>query len=119
MWIWIFIGIMIPAVALAIARECGWFKHGLTKYRGVWMRGDHADKIKTEQNRAVYIVGTKEYPRIRYGDEKQDWGAETQPCHDCGAVRGEFHVPGCDVERCPVCGDQAITCNCQYEGVQK
>jgi hypothetical protein len=32
-------------------------------------------------------------------------------CHDCGAAKGNLHHPGCDVERCPVCGLQAIGCD--------
>lgn len=35
-----------------------------------------------------------------------------QPCHDCAVVKGQYHVPGCDVERCPVCDEQAAFCNC-------
>ena len=38
-----------------------------------------------------------------------------RPCHDCGAVKGEFHVVGCDVERCPVCKGQAISCDCDIK----
>jgi hypothetical protein len=52
-------------------------------------------------------------PRIRYGDEPDDWGADHQPCHDCGAIKGEYHAEGCDVERCPVCGGQAMCCDCE------
>ncbi len=35
-------------------------------------------------------------------------------CHDCGAKEGELHDFGCDMERCPFCGGQLITCGCIY-----
>lgn len=36
-------------------------------------------------------------------------------CHDCGSREGELHLPGCDMERCPFCLNQLITCDCCYE----
>jgi hypothetical protein len=36
-------------------------------------------------------------------------------CGDCGAKHGGFHHPGCDMERCPRCGDQLISCGCLSE----
>ena len=38
-------------------------------------------------------------------------------CHDCGVVEGQIHEYGCDVERCPFCGHQLITCGCKYEAL--
>ena len=34
-------------------------------------------------------------------------------CPDCGAEPGKQHEQGCDVERCSVCGNQKIGCNCK------
>jgi len=36
-------------------------------------------------------------------------------CHDCGVAEGHLHEPGCDMERCPFCGGQLITCGCANE----
>ena len=39
-------------------------------------------------------------------------------CHDCGIVnkRGNYHHFGCDIERCPICGNQLISCGCLDKG---
>jgi hypothetical protein len=36
-------------------------------------------------------------------------------CHDCGCQEGEIHELGCDMERCPFCGGQLISCDCRYK----
>lgn len=36
-------------------------------------------------------------------------------CHDCGVHEGQTHEYGCDMERCPFCNGQLISCSCIYE----
>ena len=38
-------------------------------------------------------------------------------CHDCGAEEGQSHEFGCDMERCPFCGSQLISCGCCYKHI--
>lgn len=49
-----------------------------------------------------------ETERIPYGEESLPW--ESDPCHDCWAERGELHKKHCDVEECPICGGQLLSC---------
>ena len=40
-------------------------------------------------------------------------------CGDCGAKCGGFHHLGCDLERCPRCGAQLISCGCWTDGLEQ
>ncbi|MCH9828045.1 MAG: hypothetical protein K0U79_09900 [Gammaproteobacteria bacterium] len=83
-------------------------------YNGARMIEGWPEKIEQAQTEALVFIAGTEHERVRYGDEEEDWGAGKRPCHDCAVQNGQFHVPGCDVERCPVCGGQAINCDCDY-----
>jgi hypothetical protein len=46
-------------------------------------------------------------------EEAQKLARDNPPvCSDCAVKLGEFHDPGCDMERCPVCLRQRISCGC-------
>ena len=36
-------------------------------------------------------------------------------CHDCGVMPSRFHHPGCDVQECPLCGGQMLSCGCRFD----
>lgn len=57
------------------------------------------------------------YEQVKVGDPG-DWyedAGEDAVCGDCGAHYGEYHHPGCDIERCPICGGLAISCDCRLD----
>lgn len=58
----------------------------------------------------LYINSTR-YDRIPFGLEQENDGFYDH-CSDCGAVRGQHHKSGCDMEKCPRCGGQLISCEC-------
>jgi len=77
-----------------------------------------SQKVKTEK------LHGKRYRRVKYGDEvweaadpEPEWWKEIAktPCHDCAAVGGQYHCEGCDVEQCPRCRNQMISCDCKLK----
>ena len=49
-----------------------------------------------------------------YGSE-EDWPTDGRPCGDCGVAEGGLHHVGCDIQRCPRCAGQFISCGCRWD----
>lgn len=55
------------------------------------------------------------YERIKYSSQR-DFTDKIFPfCGDCSAIDGEYHIFGCDLEACPKCGNQLISCECDIK----
>ena len=59
------------------------------------------------------IVNAKPYTPLTKEEEKH----LPKRCHDCHCRLGNYHHDSCDMERCPRCGGQALSCECNLEDV--
>lgn len=76
-----------------------------------WCRKEMTDKktIRCAGNKVVVFPDKTKLPSLKYAPTPED---PEQLCPDCNVKPGEAHHPGCDMERCPKCKGQLITCGC-------
>ena len=69
-------------------------------------------EVELAQTLTHYPVGGGLLARTRYGDECFGRRPSMVPCHDCGVTKGQLHIPCCEVEECPNCLTQLLSCDC-------
>lgn len=57
-------------------------------FRGARVAPHWPARIRAAQTETTCMIGGVEMPRVRYGDDLDDWGAKEQPCHDCAVIKG-------------------------------
>jgi hypothetical protein len=66
------------------------------------MAGGWADQIVAAQKFKRISIGGKRRSRVRHGAAKDSELDFAHACGDCAVVKGQFLVPECDVEQCPI-----------------
>lgn len=75
---------------------------------GWWTRGSDPEPPITQ----CYVCSAQAYDLGDFIDCKNCGIVKRARCHDCGVLEGELHELGCDMESCPFCGGQLISCGC-------
>src|SRR5208283_25399 len=94
---------------------CRYFRTECTTFNGFVVYKSFMEEQKYTH---IILLGDK-YERIRFGQERLSvknqeisLGYYEYACHDCDAVEGLYHSLGCDVEVCPRCNGQLLSCGC-------
>lgn len=73
-------------------------------------------EFKRSQGVKTLQIEGKQYDRIPCGFERGDFAefAIDTDCSNCGVLTGFLHLLPCDLEQCPKCLQQALSCSCSY-----
>ncbi len=104
-----------PVLWFREAELMEFFRREFVTYNGVQViRSWPARIVQAQEETTIELCG-RMYDLIPYGSEPGWEDVADRPCHDCAVVRGQFHVATCDVDRCPRCLGQLITCGCLWD----
>jgi HEPN domain-containing protein len=88
------------------------FRREFVTYNGEQVPRTLPAAIVAAQRQATIELHGKTFDRIRYGEEI-GWRVQLPYCGDCLVSPGQFHLDGCDIEDCPRCFGQLLSCGCQ------
>lgn len=93
------------------------FKQDSVTYRGRVLPNDYPLEIVSGQRyNGLRVPKDNSYVyykrhRLGHGPDSEYVNASYQ-CEDCAVEFGELHIPYCDLEQCPICCGQLLSCKC-------
>ena len=75
-----------------------------------WCSGEMMNGVSCTVE-ALHLYGI----RMSLAPYRPSPGDLARTCGDCGVQPGGFHHPGCDLQRCPRCAGQLISCGCRFD----
>lgn len=96
------------------------FERDFVQFQGATVISRWPIELIQSQFFPIVVIKGKKLRRLTYGEEVRGRDFEyPRNCHDCAATAGQFHGPGCDVEQCPNCGRQFISCDCEVDWMEE
>jgi hypothetical protein len=76
---------------------------------------EYCRQIMNNSDGCTYeYVAFADKPEKLFPRDRTHFDEELGKCRGCGAIHGNIHHFGCDVEKCPKCGGQ-LAFNCCYK----
>lgn len=94
------------------------FREEFVVFQGNTMHRSWPNALLAAQDVRVVWLNGKPYARFRYGEEPMwkysEYGDHpVRACGDCSCLPGQFHGSYCDIEQCPCCEGQFLSCDCE------
>lgn len=96
------------------------FREEFVVFQGNIVHRSWPSSLLAAQEIQVVWLNGRSHRRYRYGEEPMWALSEYGPqpvgaCHDCSCLPGQFHGSYCDMEQCPCCEEQFLSCDCEPE----
>jgi hypothetical protein len=110
--------VIVPDLRPVAAQIMEVFRDEYVVFQGNTMHRSWPSALLAAQDVRVVWLNNKSYPRFRYGEEPMwkhsEYGdSPERPCGDCSCLPGQYHGSHCDIEQCPRCEGQFLSCDCE------
>lgn len=112
------IDVIVPDLRPVAAQIMEVFREEFIIFQGNTMHRSWPSALLAAQDVRVVWLNNQSYQRFRYGEEPMwrhsEYGDHPiRACGDCSCLPGQYHASYCDIEQCPRCEGQFLSCDCE------